>query len=258
MSRGPRLAGKVAIVTGGAGEVGLAAARRFAEEGARVVLSGRTEASLVAAAAATGGDAVSWFVADASVEDDNRALVQAALERHGRLDVLFANAGTEGPMVPIHKLALADFESVLRVNVIGPYLGIKHALPAIAAGGGGSIVVCGSIAGLKGEANMSAYNTSKHAVTGLVRAAAKEGAAKNVRVNSLNPGPLQTRMMAAIESGQVRGGDGQVFRDAVLRTIPLGRYGRVEEVAEAALFLASDESSYITGAVLPVEGGATA
>lgn len=258
MNRAPRLEGKVAIITGGAGEVGVATARRFVEEGARVVLSGRTEASLAAAAAAIGVDAVSWFVADASDEDGNRALVQAALDRHGRLDIFFANAGTEGPMTPIHKFALEDFQRVLTVNVIGPFLGIKHALPVIAAGGGGSIVVCGSIAGLKGEANMSAYNTSKHAVTGLVRAAAKEGAAKKVRVNSLNPGPLATRMMAAIETGQARGGDGQVFRDAVLRTIPLGRYGRVDEVAAAALFLASDESSYITGAVLPVEGGATA
>lgn len=257
MSQQGRLSGKVAIITGGAGEVGVATARRFLEEGAQVVLSGRTRESLEQAVAGLGSNAASFVVADASSEADNKALVDSTLQRHGRLDIFFANAGSEGKMSPIAKYPLDEFRRVLEINVIGPFLGLKYAMPAIASSGGGSVIVCSSIAGLKGDYGMSAYNASKHAVTGLVRAAAKEGAPNKVRVNSVNPGPLDTRMMRSVEQG-LGGAKADSVRAGVLATIPLRRYGTADEVANAVVFLASDESSFCTGTILAVEGGISA
>ena len=250
----PRLQDKVAIITGGAGEIGLACARLFVEEGAKVVLCGRNQASLQEAQTALAHDNVAIFAGDVTREDDNRALIAFALERFERLDVFFANAGIEGVFAPISAYPLDVFQQTLAVNVVGPFLGIKHALPAMARSGGGSIIVCSSAAGMQGGAGICGYNTSKHAVSGLVRSAARDAAPFKVRVNSVNPGPLDSKMMSALE----RGGSPQApdkARALMLRKVPMARYGTLTEVAQMVLFLASDESSYCTGALFPVDGG---
>lgn len=249
-----RLRGKVAIITGGAGEIGLECARLFLEHGAKVVLFGRNQASLDTAQASLASDAVAIFAGDVTREEDNRALVTFTLERFQRLDIFFANAGIEGVFAPISDYPLEVFQQTLAVNVVGPFLGIKHALPAMAATGGGSIIVCSSAAGMQGGAGICGYNTSKHAVSGLVRSAARDAAPLKVRINSVNPGPLDSKMMSALE----RGGSPQApekARALMLRKVPMARYGTFSEVANMVLFLASDESSYCTGALFPVDGG---
>ncbi len=251
-----RLQDKVAIITGGAGEVGMACARAFVAHGARLVLCGRSQASLDTAQQELASDAVATFAADVTREEDNRALVAFTVQRFGRLDILFANAGSEGVVAPIGEYPLEVFQQTLAINVVGPFLGIKHALPALARTGGGSIIVCSSVTGLQGGAGICGYSTSKHAVTGLVRSAAHDAARFKVRVNSVNPGPLESRMMTALERGSAPNAP-EKARAHMLRTIPLARYGTPAEVAAMVLFLASDESAYCTGAVFPVDGGAS-
>ena len=249
-----RLQDKVAIITGGAGEVGMACARLFIDHGAKLVLCGRNPASLQDARDALDSDNVAIFAGDVTREDDNRDLVAFALQRFERLDVFFANAGIEGVVAPINDYPLEVFQQTLAINVIGPFLGIKHALPAMAQSGGGSIIVCSSVAGMQGGAGICGYNTSKHAVTGLVRSAAYDAAPFKVRVNSVNPGPLDSKMMSALE----RGGSPlppEKARAQMLRKVPLARYGSLSEAAQMVLFLASDDSSYCTGALFAVDGG---
>ena len=250
-----RLQDKVAIITGGAGEIGLACAQLFIQHGAKVVLCGRNQASLEEARKALANDTmVAIFAGDVTREEDNQALVAFALQRFDRLDIFFANAGIEGVFAPITDYPLEVFQQTLAVNVVGPFLGIKHALPAMARNGGGSIIVCSSAAGMQGGAGICGYNTSKHAVTGLVRSAARDAAQYKVRVNSVNPGPLDSKMMSALE----RGGSPQApekARALMLRKVPMARYGSLSEVAQMVLFLASDESSYCTGALFVVDGG---
>lgn len=251
-----RLQDKVAIITGGAGEIGMTCARLFIDHGAKVILCGRNEVSLQEAkeTLASESDNVAIFAGDVSREDDNRSLVAFALQRFGRLDVFFANAGIEGVFAPISDYPLEVFQQTLAVNAVGPFLGIKHALPAMAKTGGGSIIVCSSVAGMQGGAGICGYNTSKHAVTGLVRSAARDGASFNVRVNSVNPGPLDSKMMSTLECGGSPLAP-EKARALMLRTVPMARYGTLSEVAQMVLFLASDESSYCTGAVFAVDGG---
>ena len=250
-----RLQDKVAIITGGAGEIGLACAQLFIQHGAKVVLCGRNQASLEEARKALANDTmVAIFAGDVTREEDNQALVAFALQRFDRLDIFFANAGIEGVFAPITDYPLEVFQQTLAINVIGPFLGIKHALPAMAQSGGGSIIVCSSVAGMQGGAGICGYNTSKHAVTGLVRSAAYDAAPFKVRVNSVNPGPLDSKMMSALE----RGGSPlapEKARAQMLRKVPLARYGSLSEAAQMVLFLASDDSSYCTGALFAVDGG---
>ena len=249
-----RLQDKVAIITGGAGEIGMACAQLFIEHGAKLVLCGRNLEALQDAQQALASDKVAVFAGDVTCEEDNRALVEFTMERFQRLDIFFANAGIEGVFAPISEYPLDVFQKTLAVNVVGPFLGIKHALPAMSKTGGGSIIVCSSAAGMQGGAGICGYNTSKHAVTGLVRSAARDAAPFKVRVNSVNPGPLESKMMSALE----RGGSPQApekARALMLRKGPMARYGTLSEVAQMVLFLASDESSYCTGALFPVDGG---
>ncbi len=249
-----RLQDKVAIITGGAGEIGLECARLFIDHGAKVVLFGRNQESLHAAQQSLASANATIFAGDVTREEDNRALVAFTLHRFQRLDIFFANAGIEGVFAPITDYPLEVFQNTLAINVVGPFLGIKHALPAMAKTGGGSIIVCSSAAGMQGGAGICGYNTSKHAVSGLVRSAARDAAPFKVRVNSVNPGPLDSKMIAALE----RGGSPQApekARALMLRKVPMARYGTLSEVANMVLFLASDESSYCTGALFPVDGG---
>ena len=251
-----RLEGKTAIISGAAGGIGAAAARRFAAEGARVVLVDR-DADRLAAQARAIGDAASHVVADVSTEDGTRRYVDETMARHGGFDILLANAGILGLVKPIADYPVDVFDAVIAVNVRGVWLALKHAMPHLARRGGGSIVVTASTAGVRGSAGLSAYVASKHAVVGMMRTAALEGAANNIRVNSVNPSPVETDMIRELEDGLDPGS-----RDAARRQLesrsPLRRYASPEEVAALMLFLASDESRFVTGTVHMIDGGRTA
>lgn len=251
-----RLNGKAALITGAAGGIGLAAAQRFAEEGARVVLVDLDEAALQAAAA-TIGAAASYAVADVSRPEAMEHAVNVAVERHGRIDAFVANAGIEGGVAPVEDYPVELFDQVLAINVRGVFLGLKYVVPVMRRQGGGSIVITSSGAGISGMANLSAYVASKHAVIGLMRSAALEGARHRIRVNTVNPGPVETRMMRAIETGKAPAAAEQV-KAKFTQAVPLRRYAEPDEIAAMMVFLASDESSYCTGGVYLVDGGGSA
>jgi len=255
-----RLQNKVALVTGAAGGIGLEAARLFLNEGAAVILADIDEAALERALAELNNERASSCVLDVTSPEQTEAVVEQAIARHGRLDVLVANAGIEGSIRSIEECPVEDFERVMAINVKGVWLGIKYAMPAMRRQGGGSIVITSSGAALQGMPNMSCYNTSKHAVTGIMRCAAKEGAPHGVRVNTVNPGPVATRMIESIEAGFGGGSevDNEVaneVRSAFVASVPMGRYGHPTEVAKLILFLASDDASYCTGGIYTVDGG---
>ena len=259
----PRLEGKVALITGATGGIGRAAAALFAEEGARVALVDLDEGALREVAGSIGEDRASYTAADVRQPDQTQAFVNAAVERWGGIDVFLANAGIEGQLSPIPDYPIEVFDRVMAVNVRGVWLGIKYVVPVMRERGGGSIVITSSTAGIGAGPDMSAYTTSKHAVIGLMRTAAMEGAPLGIRVNTVNPAPIETRMMRSIEEQRVAAMDDpnvtveQTYRAASAR-IPLGRYGHPEEVARLMLFLASDDSSFCTGGVYMVDGGRSA
>ena len=258
-----RLDGKTALITGAAGGIGQAAAKLFAEEGARVVLVDLDEGALQDLVRFIGEERSSSVVADVTQPDQARNYVQAAVERWGGIDILLANAGIEGVIAPIPDYPIDTFDQVMAVNVRGVWLGIKYVVPVMQQRGGGSIVITSSTAGVSGTADMSAYTVSKHAVIGLMRTAEMEGAPFGIRVNTVNPAPIETRMMRSIEELRVAALDDseitveQMKRSAAAR-IPLQRYGNPEEVARLMLFLASEESSFCTGGVYMVDGGRSA
>lgn len=247
------LEGKVAIVTGGSGGIGRATAAAFIREGASVMLVDRVEAELRAAAESLGGSAA-CFAADVSDAAQTRGYVEATIARFGGVDILFANAGVEGRVAPITEYPVEELDRVLAVNVRGPFLAIQAVAPHMAARGGGSIVITSSVAGVIGSAGLSAYVASKHATIGLAKTAAIELAPLGVRVNTVNPGPIENRMMRSIED-QAAPGHGADVKAGFLGMVPMGRYGTNEEIAALALFLAGDASSYCTGAVFLADGG---
>ncbi|GAB3287532.1 SDR family NAD(P)-dependent oxidoreductase [Parahaliea aestuarii] len=249
-----KLTNKVALITGATGGIGLAAAKLFVGEGARVMLADIDQAALEAAVAELGAEQAASVVVDVTQPEQAERAVASTVEHFGQLDIYVANAGIVGPIQSIEDCPVEAFDKVLAVNVRGVWLGIKYAMPAMRRQGGGSIVITSSGAGVQGMPNMSPYNTSKHAVIGTMRCAAKEGAADNIRVNTVNPGPVATRMIESIESGFDKDNTDQV-REAFTAGVPMGRYGTPEEVAKLMLFLASDDSSYCTGGVYMVDGG---
>lgn len=258
-----RLADKVAIITGGAGGIGRAAGKLFAEEGAHVVLVDLNESALQDAVRSIGDENVSYVVADTTQPDEVQRFVNAAVERHGGVDVFIANAGIEGEINSIIDTPVEMFDKVLSVNVRGVWLGLKYVMPVMRERGGGSIVITSSTAGVRGTVGMSPYTTSKHAVIGLMRTAAMEGASMGIRVNTVNPSPIQTRMMRSLEEQLVsEGREGFATVEDAQTTFaqgnPLRRYGEPEEVGRLMMFLASDESSYCNGGVYMVDGGNTA
>lgn len=252
-----RLDNKVAIITGGAGGIGLQAGRLFAQEGAKVLLVDLHENALKEAVQTIGSDAVRYCAADVTQPDQTQRYVQAAVEQFGGVDILLANAGIEGEVQPITDYAIDTFDQVMAVNVRGVWLGLKYAAPEISKRGGGSIVITSSVAGVRGAAGVSAYIASKHAVIGLMRTAALEMAAKKIRVNTVNPAPVDTRMMRSLEKGFEPDDPGRA-KEMVSAMVPLQRYADPVEVARIMLFLASDESSYCSGGVYMVDGGMTA
>ena len=252
-----RLDNKVAIITGGAGGIGLQAGRLFAQEGAKVLLVDLHENALKATVQTIGSDAVRYCAADVTQPDQTQQYIQAAVEQFGGVDILLANAGIEGEVKPITDYAIDMFDQVMAVNVRGVWLGLKYAAPEIAKRGGGSIVITSSVAGVRGAAGVSAYIASKHAVIGLMRTAALEMADMKIRVNTVNPAPVDTRMMRSLEKGFQPDDPGQA-KEMVSAMVPLQRYAEPVEVARIMLFLASDESSYCSGGVYMVDGGMTA
>ena len=252
-----RLAGKTAIITGAGGDIGQAALRRFVSEGALVLAVDLDEASLSDAVRELGDDRVFPQPADVTRSNDMERCVDAALSRFGKLDVALLNAGIEGEVAPITDYDEDVFDRVIAVNVRGVWLGLKYVMKAMAPAGSGSIVITSSVAGVRGRKGISAYTASKHAVVGLMRTAALEGAEFGVRVNTVNPGPIETRMIRALEQGY-NPGDPRGAREQALATTPMGRYGTPDEVASMMLFLASDESSHSTGCTYMVDGGRTA
>ncbi len=245
-----RLADKVALITGAASGMGASMARIFAGEGAKIVVADLLEAEGKAVVAditrANGAAIFHWL--DVSSEQGWKAAVEATLAEYGRLDILVNDAGLSGSAVE-DLFDTAAWDQLMAVNARGVFLGMKFAIPIMKAAGGGSIVNISSISGITGQQQIHvAYNASKGAVRTLTKAAAVQHGADNIRVNSIHPG-----LMPPMRSSK-RTADPQV-RARMLRQVPMGRAGRPEEVANAALFLASDEASYITGAELYVDGG---
>lgn len=252
-----RLENKVAVITGGAGGIGRAAGRLFAAEGADVLLVDLDEEALVSACEEAGSNRVTYCVADVTRQEDNQKMVDVATERYGGVDVLLANAGIEGDVTSIADYDEARFDQVIAVNVKGPFLGLKAVIPAMTQRGGGSVVITSSVAGVRGAANVAPYVTSKHAVIGLMKSAAKECAPQRIRVNTVNPSPVETRMMRSLEEGFAPG-DSEAMKAQMMANIPMGRYAEPHDIAKVMLFLASDDSEFVTGSVYLADGGSSA
>jgi NAD(P)-dependent dehydrogenase (short-subunit alcohol dehydrogenase family) len=254
MNPSRRFEGKIAIVTGAAGGIGQAIAARLAREGASVLLADLNETGAAVAASLSGaGLTVDFLRVDITSADDCAALVQGAVDRWGGLDLLVNNAGIgAGALLPA--LEEATFDAVVDVNLKGVFLCSRAAWPAFRDRGGGVIVNMASLAGMIGGMGMSAYASSKAGVIQLTRVLAVEGAPCRIRVNALCPAWIDTPMVQSFLTGM--GSAEEFLRRRLKASIPFNRFGTPEEVAAAALFLASDEASFITGVALPVDGGA--
>jgi len=250
-----RLDGKVAIITGATGGIGEATAELFLDLGAKVMLVARCADKL----AATKGrlephGEVGGSISDAADEAGIAAAVAATLEQFGGLDILIANAGTEGVVKPVEAQTVDEFEDVMRTNVTGVWMAMKHCVAPLKARGGGSIVAMSSIAGCVGFPGLAPYIASKHAVYGLVKTGALELGPFNIRVNAVGPGPIDNRMIDSIER-QLGPDDPAALRAGLEARIPMRRYGKNDEVAHLLAFLASDASSYCNGSIYMIDGG---
>lgn len=247
-----RFTGKSIIVTGAGSGIGRAAAKLFASEGGQVIVADKTEGADETAAAivAAGGTAHAIRI-DAGSEEDVVRTVALAVEKFGGLDVMFANAGISGGMANIFDTDVALITEVLRVNLIGPYLAIKHAAPKIAERGGGAIVLTASVAGIRSGAGSPAYSASKAGVINLAKVSAQQLSGSNVRVNAICPGLTETGMTKPVFD-YAREADKM---DKVGRLNPLRRGAQPEELARVAAFLASDDASYVNGQAIAVDGG---
>ena len=257
MGNSARLAGKVAVITGGCGGIGFAAGKLFAREGEKVLLVDLSEEILRQAVKNICIDSVSYTVADVTQPNQVAAYAQSAVDRYGGIDVFLDNAGIVGDVKPITDLGIEDFDKVIAVNVRGVWLGLKYVIPKMRNRGGGSIIISSSVAGIKGGVGMSAYVASKHAVIGIMRAAAIECGPMGIRVNTVNPGPIETSMVRLLEHSY-NADDSEKAQKIIKSATALNRYGSPEEVAQLMLFLASDESQYCTGGVYMVDGGLSA
>lgn len=251
-----QLENKVVVITGGSGGIGTATAKLFLEEGAKVFLVDLSEDSLKNVANELGSDNLGYCVADVSQDADVKRYIQEAVNKFGKIDIFFNNAGIEGVVAPAVDYPVDAFDKVIAVNLRGVFLGNKYIAPQM--NDGGSIIITSSVAGLTGFPGLVAYVASKHGAIGLMRTFAKELAPRKIRVNTINPAPVNNRMMRSIESQSAGEGDTESIKAAFKSVIPMGRYAESEEIAQLALFLGSDQSKYITGTVNPIDGGMTA
>ncbi len=247
-----KLENKIAVITGGSGSIGKTTAKLFLEAGAKVMLVDLSEETLKKTVQELNSEQVKYCVADVSKSKEVAHYIAETVKQFGKIDVFFNNAGIEGVVQPIVDYPEEIFDKVIAVNVKGIWLGNKYALPQM--NNGGSIILTSSVAGVLGFAGLGAYVTSKHAVVGIMRTSAIEAAPRKIRVNSVHPSPVNNRMMRAIEEG-ASAGDGAAVQKQFEATIPLGRYAEPIEIAKLVLFLASDDSQFITGTTQIIDGG---
>lgn len=245
--------GKVALVTGGGTGIGRAAAIAFAREGAKVVIGNRNvqRGEEVVKAIREAGGAATFLRTDVTKAADIEALVNHAVKEYGGLDVAFNNAGIEGAMAPLAEQTEPDYQAVMDTNVKGVWLSMKYEIPQMLKRGGGAIVNCSSVAGVIGFPGIGIYSASKHAVVGLTKTAALEYSAQGIRVNAVNPAVIDTEMVDRLAVGI------NMKKDDMSALHPIGRIGRVEEVADSVLWLCSKRSSFVTGHSLIIDGGYT-
>lgn len=247
------MTGKVILITGAAGGIGEATVRLAHARGASVVIADR-EAGDVEAIAKSLGERSAGVAVDVTQRKDNERMVATALDHFGQLDGVFLNAGIEGEVGPFDSRSDAVWEKVFAVNFHGVRMGVEAALPALRKSEASSIVITSSVAGIRGASGLSPYVSSKHAVVGLMQCLAAELGPENIRVNTLNPGPVDNRMMRSIEE-QANPGHGDEVQKMFTSRVPLGRYVRNEECAAMAIFLLSDAASGCNGNTYLVDGG---
>jgi NAD(P)-dependent dehydrogenase (short-subunit alcohol dehydrogenase family) len=254
-----RFEGKTIIVTGAAGGIGRAAVERFAGEGANIVAVDLPGPALeeVRQLVERGGARAIAVPADVARSEDVEGYVREARQRFGGVDGLFNNAGIEGYIGSSLDYPEDQFDRILAINVKGVWLGMRAVIPAMRLRGKGAIVNTASVAGLRGNARISGYVASKHAVVGLTKSLALEFAKENIRINAVCPAPIDTRMMKALEEG-VDPTDPAKARISIAARIPMGRYGQPAEVAALVAYLMSDDASFLTGGAYTVDGGSMA
>jgi len=245
-----RLEAKVAVITGGTSGIGLATAQRFVDEGAYVFITGRRQSELDVAVNKIGKN-VSGVQGDVSNLADLDRLYATVKEQKGRIDILFANAGV-GELVPLGEISEAHFDKIFSVNVKGLLFTVQKALPLFQDGGGGSIILTASVGGSKGNPASSVYGASKAAVRSFARTWTVDLRQRKIRVNAISPGPIDTTIFStAVQTEE----ESKQVKASLVASVPMGRMGSPDEIAKAATFLASDDSSFITGIELFVDGG---
>ena len=248
-----KLEGKVAVITGGSSGIGLATAQRFVDEGAYVFITGRRQSELDAAVKQIGknNNNVTGVQGDVSNLADLDRLYATVKEQKGRIDILFANAGV-GELVPLGEISEAHFDKIFSVNVKGLLFTVQKALPLFQDGGGGSIILTASVGGSKGNPASSVYGASKAAIRSFARTSTVDLKHRKIRVNAISPGPIDTTIFnSAVQTEE----ESEQIKASLVASVPMGRMGSPDEIAKAVSFLASDDSSYVTGIELFVDGG---